>query len=63
MACTGARLVFRSARPQDGWRLAGPSPEDGGLEVKFEHPTAGEVKVRSSCVAGRPVFAVEEETE
>jgi hypothetical protein len=60
VACTGESLAFRSARPQDGWRLEGPKREGSGLEVGFESDDH-QVKVLASCVGGRPVLAVTED--
>ncbi len=56
VACTGSRLIFRSARPQDGWRLDGPSTESGSLRVSFEAGDDGgdEVHVSATCVGGQP---------
>lgn len=56
VACTGNRLIFRSARPQDGWRLDGPSTEGGSLRVSFKAGGDGgdEVHVSATCVGGRP---------
>ncbi len=56
VACTGSRLIFRSARPQDGWRLDGPSTESGSLRVSFEAGGDGgdEVHVSATCVGGQP---------